>query len=713
MMKKRYAIRVISGVLTVTLFGSSMTAVAVKADQKKDGAVTVESAAQDNDDDSIDLSDLIRVESNDEEIGKEESVYLLTDATGAVRETIVSEHLVNSDGAKTITDASTLSDIKNVKGDETFTQDGDRLTWQADGGDIYYQGTTGETAPIEQKLTYYLDDEEITPEKLAGKSGKVTIRFDYTNNSSFTEEVNGKELEVKVPFVAVTAMVLDDRFSNIKATNGKLENDGNNTIVIGYALPGLKESLGVDGSDFDEDADIPEYFEVTAEVTDFELDATMTVVENAGSLVSMKEGDSNSLEDMIDELSDASSELKSGSKELADGVDALQASLADYASGMSELYKGSSDLGKGVDTLNSSVSSLSDGISKLDKALNTKMSDTEKKAVQKAASDEVAKQFKNGKTTEVADQIYQAVRYTKAEDGSVYDGALYTSLYDGAYSSNAAESVYNEVVKQVLLSAIAATGQQAGSDMTAEQAAKAIIAYYGEKAQEGDTEAAAMYGVAKGMSSAQLAELLYAETGAKDTLFSKTQSTIQAQLSGGRSNVQIQTAVEDSLKTLSTQLAGACQTVAEQAAGSGAVSGAESAKAEVASQIEAVQSNGYSLVTGAEALSKGTQTLADQVPTLTKGITALNEATGKLVNGVDELDGGSHELSDGMAEFDEDGIARIVSSYNGDIKPFADRLQATLDAGSDYQTFTALADGVNGSVKFIYKMDAIKADDNE
>jgi putative membrane protein len=33
-----------------------------------------------------------------------------------------------------------------------------------------------------------------------------------------------------------------------------------------------------------------------------------------------------------------------------------------------------------------------------------------------------------------------------------------------------------------------------------------------------------------------------------------------------------------------------------------------------------------------------------------------------------------------------------------------------LDAGADYQTFTKLSDGVNGSVKFIYKMDSIKDD---
>ena len=229
--------------------------------------------------------------------------------------------------------------------------------------------------------------------------------------------------------------------------------------------------------------------------------------------------------------------------------------------------------------------------------------------------------------------------------------------------------MYNEVVRQVLLKA---AGQAADSKLTADQAAAGIKAAWAKGAQ-------VMYAVSDGMTSAQLAELLYAKSGAKDTLFHKTQSTIKAQLAAGRNNEQVTDGVESSLKTLATQLAGACQNVAVQAASAAAVTGAESAKATIAQQIEAVQENGYSLVTGSAALSKGTQSLADAVPTLTKGIKALNDATVKIVSGVDKLDDGSHTLADGMVEFDEKGISKI-------------------------------ADGVNGSVKFIYKQDAIKAD---
>ena len=446
---------------------------------------------------------------------------------------------------------------------------------------------------------------------------------------------------------------------------------------------------------------------MTADVKDFKLDTAMTIVANAGSMISMKSGDSSSLDDMIDDMLDASSKLKDGSKELSDGLDTLQKNLADYASGMNELNSKSGDLGKGVETLNTSAESISKGIQTLDKALNTKMSDTEKQAASKTASETVAKEFANGKTQEVANQIYAALRYSTGKDGSTTDGALFTSLYDGAYSANAAETVYNEVVRQVLLKA---AGQAADSKLTADQAAAGIKAAWAKGAQANDQTSTVMHAVSDGMTSAQLAELLYAKSGAKDTLFHKTQSTIKAQLAAGRNNEQVTDGVESSLKTLSEQLAGACQNVAVQAASAAAVTGAESAKATIAQQIEAVQENGYSLVTGSAALSKGTQSLADAVPTLTKGIKALNDATVKIVSGVDKLDDGSHTLADGMVEFDEKGISKIANSYNGDIKPLTDKLQAMLDAGEDYQTFTKVADGVNGSVKFIYKQDAIKAD---
>ena len=50
------------------------------------------------------------------------------------------------------------------------------------GNDIYYQGKTDKELPVKQTISYYLDGEKMDPDEIAGKSGKVTIRFDYKNN---------------------------------------------------------------------------------------------------------------------------------------------------------------------------------------------------------------------------------------------------------------------------------------------------------------------------------------------------------------------------------------------------------------------------------------------------------------------------------------------------------------------------------------------------
>lgn len=112
--------------------------------------------------------------------------------------------------------------------------------------------------------------------------------------------------------------------------------------------------------------------------------------------------------------------------------------------------------------------------------------------------------------------------------------------------------------------------------------------------------------------------------------------------------------------------------------------------------------------------------LGSGVKQLTQGAITLSGGSGELKAGIDTLSEGantlktgSHTLADGMVEFNETGINKLVNAYTGDLKPLASRLQAVLDAGEDYQSYTDVAEGVNGSVKFVYKLGAIKAEDAE
>ena len=98
-----------------------------------------------------------------EDVSKQETVYVNTDAAGQVKDVVVSDWLKNSGINGTVKDVSDLTDIENVKGDEKFTQSGDSLTWNTGDKDIYYQGKTDKELPVSMNITYKLDGKETAP----------------------------------------------------------------------------------------------------------------------------------------------------------------------------------------------------------------------------------------------------------------------------------------------------------------------------------------------------------------------------------------------------------------------------------------------------------------------------------------------------------------------------------------------------------------------
>ena len=278
---------------------------------------------------------------SDNSVQKEETVYVNTTAAGDVTDVTVSDWLKNSgDSSESeIKDTSDLTDIKNVKGDETFTQDGDNLTWSTDGKDIYYQGKTDKELPVSVSIKYYLDGKEISPDDLAGKTGHLKMEVTYTNTSKTTKKVNGKNAEIYSPFVMVTGMILStDNFANVTVDNGKVISDGSRNIVVGLGMPGMKDSLDLD-SDLADEINIPEGFTMEANVTDCEMSSAFTVA----------------MTDLLDNLD----------LDNVDGLDDLKDSMKDLTDAAVKLVDGSKDLYKGTSTLNDKYKEFSDGISSL------------------------------------------------------------------------------------------------------------------------------------------------------------------------------------------------------------------------------------------------------------------------------------------------------------------------------------------------------------
>ena len=853
-LKSKYIVRVVAGVLTIALVGTGIGATAVFA-EKNSTAVTAEAdsttgSSKDADDMADKLMDSVSLKDNDAD--KDESVYLISDANGNVNKTIVVDHLKNKDKKDTLEDASNLSDIENVKGKEKFTQSGDKLTWQAGGKDIYYQGTATAEPPVTQKVTYYLDGKEISPKDLAGKSGKVKIRFDYTNTTSYTETVNGEKQTVSVPFAAVTGLVLGDGFENIEVTNGKAEVSDSSSVVLGYALPGLKDSLGIKDGDLDGDVNIPEYMEMTADVENFSMPAAMTFVVNASDYVSTDGIDTSDLDDMINDLKDASTQLQDGSKTLAEGTDTLadglstlQSKLGTFASGVgtlqsglktytdgvstlsgglntlgnstgalvsgadklnsgagqlasgsatlkdglknytdgaSTLAAGASNLDAGMDTLKSGtdtlsqsapslvsgVNSLSDGINTLDKALKTPMSEEEaakyKEAAKagvdaKLADDTNATSYNNTKKY-AANEYYKEMTSDSSVEKTVESLKANKTLYNMIYSTVEAQvkqQIEATVVQQAGEALVKKYEDQLGSR---ESAIKAIYKASG-KDYDNDVKALStsntdsqlktmatqvLDGVASsskdavGTSVADAAKT-GAETGAQEAVITGIDSTkknisdqINAKQESGESLVSGATKLNLGAKVLAEKLPELTKGVADLKDGSSQLN---AGAAKLTSNNDTLNAGATALNAGASQLSAGTQSLMNSVPALTSGIkqlvdgsntlvannaqlnsgaSQLADGTNQIVSGVDQLTTGSktladgaHTLADGMVQFNEEGINKILDAYNGDLKPFTDKLQAVIDAGEEYQTYSAIADGQTGSVKFIYKLASIDA----
>ena len=301
-------------------------------------------------------------------VDKAETVYAKANADGTVTETTVEAVLKARDGA-TIPDVAALRDIINKEGDEEYTTGADNaMTWQNSGSAITYEGKSDAALPVTTRVNYYLNGVETAPDDLAGQSGRVRIRFDYTNHTRETVTVDGQEYTVSVPFTAITAVILDgDKFSNIEADNGKVMELDGQTAVLGTAMPGLVDSLRLTEFEPLEDTEIPAYFEVSADVTDFSLDFTATIL-TPSALDDLDTGDLSDLDDLsdtLDDLTDAADALTDGTGALADGVQALYDGFHQYADGVQGLNEGAEALADGLTQLYSSGTALVDGANAL------------------------------------------------------------------------------------------------------------------------------------------------------------------------------------------------------------------------------------------------------------------------------------------------------------------------------------------------------------
>ena len=217
---------------------------------------------------------------------KHERVYIVTGPDGEIRSLTDSIRLENRDGLEEIADASLLTGIENMSGNEAFTRDGDALIWQAQGNDIVYQGTSDQAPAILPAVTLTLNGETITSAELKNKTGEAVLTVSYRATGA-------------LPALAVTLLPLDAAgMTNIQAENAMILSEAGQRVLVGYAAPGVAADLG-----------LPDHFAVSFHADHANLSWMMTLISADPIRLAAKEIDERLPLDLRDTLTLAESLL--------------------------------------------------------------------------------------------------------------------------------------------------------------------------------------------------------------------------------------------------------------------------------------------------------------------------------------------------------------------------------------------------------------------
>lgn len=655
-----------------------------------------------NEDRKVNLSSDSNVQPDNkaaDKITKNETVYVFTDADGKTAKIIVSDWLKNAVSDDSIIDKSELTGIENIKGNNSYTLNGDGvMTWEAGGKDIYYQGVIEKELPIALNVSYILDGKNITAEELAGKSGRVTIRFDYKNNQYRSVDINGVKRNIYVPFTVLTGILLDTAcFTNISVTNGKLINDGDRCAVIGIAFPGLQSNLELNK----EKLELPEFIEVSADVTNFKISNTLTVATNSlfSRMDSSKLDSADKLSDSLNEFADALSKLTDGSSQLYNGLctllektDDLTAGVDKLADGANALKNGSAELTQGISQLQSGSAELSGGLSSL----------TSNSGALKSGAKQVFESLLSAADTQLAAAGFKLPALTTDNYSKVLESAA-ASLDEASVQKLA----YNTALEKVT----AAVNSQRATVTAAVTAAVKDEVTEKVLAAMNLTKDSYEAGIDAGTISLQQQEQINAAVD-KQMNSAEIKAIISSQ-----TDRQISALIEENMA--SSEVKGQIAAAVDKA-----ISGAESIN-ELKNQLDsynefytgliaytdgvAVVSKGADkLQAGIGELKSGSDRLYDGTKELYGGIAALQDSCPALQAGITELRDGSLKLFDGLKEFNEQGVQKLIDAADGDIFGLLDGLKASIEVSKEYTSFSGIGDGMDGQVKFIYRTEQIK-----
>ncbi len=579
---------------------------------------------------------------------KSEIVHAKAKPDGNIYETEVDVSLRNNH-TETITDTTNLTDIRNTKGDETYTLEGNTLIWGNKGEDVSYNGKSEEPLPIQTTITYKLDGKDVTSEDLVNKSGNVEITYQFQN---ITDPV--------VPFAVMTVLTLDiDEFSNVKVNHGKVISLDDSLIVLGYALPNIEEELNLKSLDLTDDIDeIPSSVTITCDTTNFTLDFSSVVFTNG---LLKDEGNKDTLKEItnsINDLQNATKDIVDGTGDLFDGVTSYQEYTGQFHEALIKLKDGSKTLKDALNTMNTQKSSLVQGISVLDTGISG-VDSSLSALIEATSNNENTSALEEAKNVVLAQvQIIQNAITSLQTD--------LVNLTNYASELNANKDSINEKVAERNRK-IEEINQHLNSEKDS------VI----QKINDNQD-------LTNDQKTALISEI--------ENCFVESETLENIDISISEAPM-----ITTDISTVdTTSLSNSISTLMTNALFTSSLIEIQKGTSELALVAKSLNDGSYVLSDGIGQLSTGSDSLYS-------GIDAIVTAHKEMSDGLDELASGLLKLKDGVKEYKEKGIDKL-----SDISILADRIDALRDADNSYDGYSTHKDNTTIETVFIVETDSIK-----
>ena len=618
---------------------------------------------------------------------KDETVFSKTDNSGKSYKTIVSAHLKNTDEQELLNDMTNLFDIKNTNGEETFSQNDEAIIWNSNGKDIYYQGESKENLPIDMKISYKLDDKDISSDEIIGKSGKVTVNIQYTNNEKHTVIVNGKRTIMYTLFmVAAGTIINNSNNSNIEISSGKVVNKNDKSVALGICFPGMNESLNISKDKLD----LPSNIEITMDSTNFELGSIITVAspkvfedENLEIFDKL-----DSLYDNVNTIKSSSNQIEEGAKTLADGTQEYSAKSKEFNDYMNSLSNGANNLDENYTLIDDGVTGLTAGTANLAN---------------------VTAALKDG-VSGVAAQL-SALPSSVTKLYGVSNSALIGLNGDGTKENPGLVAGIDDLINS--------------SSETAQDLIKALkdVSKYSEDAitileSNNKTLTSAKAALDANTNANLISSLETQITNNKKSIetYKLVKNTADKTLKETEKSIK---ASETSIKSLKT---GVKSIQAAVKGISDGLNGLQKETSTIPTQINGLTTNVAGIANGAKKLNTSANSLQSGSAKIKLGINSLNSsakqlymADNQLTSSAETISDGANTLYNGIQEFNNKAIKPICNFVNGDLKNLTSRAEKLQELSKQYKNFSKTADNNEiavGNVNFVIVTDKLEKKEN-